>query len=242
MTKPCKLAYGIGLAAVVCGLSALAAPAPLSWLLAWASVSCGIAAGAYVANRPGVYGKHDGRRHRWLALPSAIFLVAFRIACALMRVWRKHPVKSQITPALWVAGRVEGHDLPDDLDFVVDLVAEFDEPRGVRERPGYRGLYVLDGGSPPDDEPVLALLDEIADPAKSVLIHCDSGMGRAPTFAVLALLRRGEADSVEEAILQIESARPFVHIGRADLAFLASVEGRVERPGSCRATSTVAAS
>ncbi len=239
MTKPGKLAVGIGAAAAVCGVLAVPLPTSVAWVPGWASLSCALAAWAYVANLPGIYGKRHGRLVWWRAAPTAVFLGAFRIACALMRAWRRHPTKSRVSASVWVAGRVEGDDLPADLEFVVDLVSEFPEPAGVRRRPGYRFLPVLDGGVPPAVEPVLELLEELADPRRPALVHCDSGMGRAPTFAALLMLRRGEADTVDEARAAIERARPFVHLGTADRAFLARVAPHVPRPSL---TPTAAAS
>jgi len=231
MTKPRKLAVGIGVAAVACAALALLSPAPLSWLWAWTSLSCALAAAAYVANRPALYGKRDGRMVWWRALPCAPFLVAFRIACGLMRVWRQHPVKSRITPRLWVAGRIVRDQLPSDLDFIIDLVAESSEPAAVRAHPGYRSLSVLDGGVPPDDTAVLELVEKLGGRATKALVHCDSGIGRAPTFAALVLLRWGDAANVDEAVALIERERPFVHLGSADRAFLARVAPRVRRSG-----------
>ncbi len=147
-----------------------------------------------------------------------------------MRAWRRHPVQSRVSASVWVAGRVGQRDLPDASAFVVDLVSEFPEPAELRVLPGYRFLPVMDGGIPPDEDAVLELIEELADPQRPALVHCDSGMGRAPTFAVLLMLRRGEAGSVGEAIAAIEQARPFVHLGSADRAFLARVAPRVPRP------------
>lgn len=230
MTKPRKLAVGIGAASALCALLAWSASGFASFLLAWASVSCLISTYGYLRNRPGVYGKREGRLIWWRALPTAVFVGAFRIACALMRAWRRHPAKSQVTDGVWVAGRVEGRDLPDALDYIVDLVSEFPEPAEVRGRSAYRFLPVLDGGIPPSAEPVLRLLDEVGAPTARVLVHCDSGMGRAPTFAALLLLQRGEADDVADAIAKIERARPFIHLGSADRAFLAEIAPRIRRP------------
>ncbi len=80
MTKPTKLAIGIGAAAVACGGFALRAPPSLAWLFAWTGLSCALAAWAYVVNHPRVYGKRAGRLVWWRAMPTAVFLAAFRIA------------------------------------------------------------------------------------------------------------------------------------------------------------------
>lgn len=230
MTKPRKLAVGIGAAALVCSGLALRTSGPVAWFLTWAAVSCAISSTAYVVNRPSVYGKRAGRLIWWRALPTAVFIGAFRVACALMRSWRRYPTKSEVSPGVWVAGRLAAHELLKDVDYVIDLVSEFPERRALREHPGYRFLPVLDGGVPPDMEPVLRLLDELADPSTTVVVHCDSGMGRAPTIAALLLVRRGHARDIADAIARVENARPFVHLGTADREFLARVEPMLRRP------------
>lgn len=230
MRKPTKLAFGIGFAALVTGAAAFGASGALAWLLVWTSIGCGLSAAGYAWNVPTLHGKRHGRRIWWRAIPTAVFVAAFRIACALMRAWRAHPTASEVVPGVWVAGRVEASDLPADVEFVVDLVAEFSEPRAVRELPGYRFLPVLDGGVPPDVDTVLRLVEEVGHPDARVLVHCDSGMGRAPTFAALLLIHRGDAADVDTAIGLLTAARPFLHLGRADRAFLAQAAARVRLP------------
>lgn len=230
MTKPRKLAVGIGSASVACALLAALTSFPANWVFGATSISCALSAVAYLRNRPEVYGKRAGRLVWWRALPTVIFLGAFRLACGLMRVWRRHPKKSRVSASVWVSGRVEHADLPRDVAFIVDLVSEFPEPPAVRDHPGYRFLPVLDGSVPPREEPVLNLLEELEDPSRVALVHCDSGIGRAPTFAALLLLRRGEAPTLEAAIARIEEARPFIHLGSAERAFLGRIAPKVKRP------------
>ena len=228
MTKPQKLVWGIGGASLATGIGAWQIGSPaISLLLAWTSLSCAGATLAYATNRPGWYGKRRGKLVWWRAAPSAVFLLAFRIACGCMRLVRKHPPRSRINPWLWVAGRLNESQVPEGVDYVVDLVAEFPEPQSMRERSGYRFLGVLDGHTPPDQDAVLELLDELATPGSKVLVHCDSGMGRAPSLAALLLLRRGATADLPEAITTIQRARPFIHLGRAEMDFLEQIAPRV---------------
>jgi protein-tyrosine phosphatase len=232
LTKPRKLAVGIGVATLACALLAAIASPPTSYVLAWTTLSCAIATVGYLANLPGVYGKREGRLVPWRSLPSAVFLLAFATACTLVRRWRRNPRLSEIRPGLWVGGRLRPQDLPPDTGAIVDLVAEFPEPRAIREHPGYRFLPVLDGHVPASAGPVLSLIEELADPDRTVVVHCDSGMGRAPTFAALLLLRRGQASDLPAAIEQIRRARPFINLGTAERRFLAAVERQVAAPAN----------
>lgn len=227
MTKPIKLAVGIGAAAVIAGLAAGLSPFPLDWLFAWASFSCFLVAAAYLLNQPEVLGKSAGKLsplHRAAALP---YLFALRIACEIMRRQRRHPPLSAVTSDLWVGGRFHPGELPSRVERIVDLVAEFSAPAALRVHPGYRSLPVLDGAIPPEEPAVLSLLDELVCVEGAILIHCDSGVGRAPTFAALVLLRLGAAADLESALALVRSARPMARPTSADLRFLERLAPRV---------------
>lgn len=234
MTKPTQLALGIGTAGLVCGVAAGAVAAPWDWLLAWTAFSCFLAAGAYALNRPDAFGKHRGRLTPVRALPALPYLVAIRIACELMRRSRRYPPLSRVNDDLWVGGRCALSDLPDRLGLVVDLTAESSAPAALRALPAYRNLPVLDGATPPDDGLVLALLDEIAATRGAVVIHCDSGVGRAPTLAALALLRLGIAADVAAALDLVKSGRPMARPTSVDRRFLERLAPRLSRAEGSR--------
>ncbi|MGH7894747.1 MAG: hypothetical protein ACREQL_08765, partial [Candidatus Binatia bacterium] len=87
MTKPMKIATGIGVSGVACGALAAASAGVARFVWAWAAASCAITGAAYVLNRPAWLGKRHGRLSPW-AVVIGPYVVAFRIACALMRAWR----------------------------------------------------------------------------------------------------------------------------------------------------------
>jgi hypothetical protein len=210
---------GVAVAAAVClALAATTSGGARLWWT-WTTLACVIAATAYLRNRPAWLGKRDGR-WSWRTLPVLPYLVAFRIACLLMRWWRGDDAPTQVAPGLWVGGRIAG-PLPPGVTHVVDLVAEYPEPRAVRTLPGYRGLPTLDGGFPPNVDALLTLVDELATARGGVLVHCDSGRGRAPTLAAAVLIARGEAHDVDAAIERVRRARPVAHPTRSDRTFLA---------------------
>jgi protein-tyrosine phosphatase len=230
MTKPVKLAAGIGLAGSVCAALAVALPVGPPWrgLAAWTALSCGMAAAAYTWNRPGVFGKRDGRLVWWRTLPTLPYLVAFWIGCACIRAWRGLSPYDRVAPGLYVGGRVEADALPRDVALVVDLTCEYAEPASLRRHPGYRSLPVLDGHVPPDEDALLALLAEMdaAAPA-GVYVHCESGVGRAPTAAALLLMRRGVADDPDSAIELVRKGRPRANPTLSDRRFMARVAPRL---------------
>lgn len=222
MTKPRKIAVGIGVAGACCAalVAATAGVARVAWV--WTTFACAVAGAAYVWNRPEWLGMRGGRPSV-RALPVLPYLVAFRIACGLMRRWRGADAPSRVAPGVWVAGRVTARELPPSVAVVVDLRAEHPADPAVRRLRGYRSLPVLDGGFPSDVGAFLALVEEIAGADGDVLVHCDSGRGRAPTMAAALLIARGDASGVHEALALVHAARPVSSPTRSDLGFLAGV-------------------
>lgn len=220
MTKPTAIGIGVAVSAAGCGVLALATGGAVRAWWTWTAVACLVAATAYFRNAPHWLGKHEGR-WSWHALLVLPYLVAFRIACNLMRWRRGGDEPTRVAPGLWVGGRIAG-PYPSGVTYVVDLVAEYPEPTIVRALPGYRSLPTLDGGVPPSLSVALALIDELALVDGDVLVHCDSGRGRAPTFAAALLIARGHAHDVDSAIDLLRRARPVARPTRSDRAFLAA--------------------
>ena len=231
MTKPTAIGVGIAAGGLVCTLLAVTSTgaARLAW--AWTAATCAVAAIAYLTNRPAWLGKRHGRQGV-RALPLLPYLIALRISFALMRWLRRRDTPTLVAPGVWVAGRIGPETLPPTATFVVDLVAEYSAPAAIRALPGYRSLPVLDGGVPPDALAALGLLRELAASNDEVLVHCDSGRGRAPTFAAALLVARGLAPDTTAALRMIRARRPVSAPTRADLAFLAAVAPAL--PTLCR--------
>jgi len=220
MTKPRKLAVGIGSAGLVCAALGLAAPSPWGWLAGWFALACFLAAAAYEGNRPDVFGKRDGRLSWWRILPLLPYVLAFRIAMVLRRSRQPGPDWNEVVPGLWVGARVPAAELPTGLELVVDLTSEWWAPPDVRSLPGYRGFPVLDGSFPPDPHTFLELVAELAVASGGIYIHCEEGRGRAPTAAAAVLLARGIVSDVDAAVELVCKARPQARPTRTDNAFL----------------------
>ena len=222
MTKPTKIALGIGVAGAYCAGEAIASSGAARVAWAWTAASCAVATGVYLANRPEWLGKRVGR-----LMPRALlilpYLVAFRIAIELIRWWRDPDEPSLVSPGLWVGGRLDAGTFPPGISHVVDLVAEYPAPAWVRALPGYRNLPILDGAEPPSREAFLDVIRDLRDVTGGVLVHCDSGRGRAPTMAAALLIARGLAPDVDSALALVRSGRPVSSPTGVDVAFLHTV-------------------
>jgi hypothetical protein len=233
MTKPRRLALGIGAAGLACAASAWVLAGPARWLAAWTALACLLVSAAYLRNRPGVYGKRDGRLVAWRSLPVLPYLLAFWAALRGIRAARGLAPFDCIAPGIYVGGRIPADALPGDVALVVDFTCEYSEPEGLRRHPGYRFLPVLDGHVPPDEDAFLRLLDEMAETPGGVLLHCEAGVGRAPTAAALLLLRRGISEDLPSALERIRKARPAAGPTRSDLRFMERIAARLAARGDC---------
>jgi protein-tyrosine phosphatase len=236
VTKPTAIGVGVGVSAAGClALAVVSSGVARAWWT-WTTVACVVAATAYLRNAPGWLGKRDGR-WSWRALVVLPYLVAFRIACNLMRWWRGGDEPTRVAPGVWVGGRIAG-PLPAGVTQVVDLVAEYPEQARIRALRGYRSMPTLDGGFPPSLADALALVDQLTAADGDVLVHCDSGRGRAPTFAAALLIARGHVDDVDAAIDLLRRARAVARPTSSDRTFLANalpglidiVRARTRRP------------
>lgn len=230
MTKPRVLAAGIGAAGALFFALGLAGGGPARVLAWWVTLACALSAFAYLTNRPGMYGKRDGRLVPWRAIATLPFLVAYAVAAAI-RDWRRsHPAWNEVAPGLYVGGRVPVAGLPLGTERIVDLTSEIPAPADVRLHRGYCGHPVLDGGWPADEVRFAALARELADASGPIYLHCISGRGRAPTAAAAVLLARGVSGDVSAAVELVKKGRPATALTRTDVAFLERVAPRLTPP------------
>ena len=104
--------------------------------------------------------------------------------------------------------------LPDGVDVVVDLTAEF--PGVTREGVEYIGCFAFDTDTPDPEEWFLAATTVAARrrEGKRVLVHCAYGHGRSGVTAALAMLlcpAQTDVKSFEEAAAYLKARRSCIH-------------------------------
>jgi hypothetical protein len=230
VTKCRILAAGIGAGGAfffAVGLATNGVARMLAW---YVTLACTLSAFAYLTNRPGIYGKSDGRLVPWRAVATLPFLVAYGIAALIRTSMRSYATWNEVEPGLFVGGRVPAAELPPGIARVVDFTSEISAPADVRCHSGYRSHPVLDGGWPPDETSFTALVRELAGESGPLYLHCISGRGRAPTAAAAVLLARGTAGDVATAVELVKKGRPATALTHTDLAFLERVAPQLTGP------------
>ena len=189
-------------------------------LLLWPAGAFLLTALAYRRGWHGAFGKRpDGR----LAVGPLVVLLPYLLltwaAWHFRRwLWQEKPY-SEVADGLFLGRRVYGRELPDGIEMVVDLTAEFIEPRGVRQGRRYVCLPTLDATAP-TFEAFAELVDTVAAFQGRVYVHCAVGFGRSATVIAAVLLRRGVCERIGQVIHRLQQARPGVTINRSQVRLL----------------------
>jgi hypothetical protein len=121
---------------------------------------------------------------------------------------------SQITPTLHIGGQYRRRGWARlqarGITAVVNLRSEYDDRAGGIAPPRYLYLPTPDDGAPSLEDlraGVQFIAEEVAR-GGGVVVHCGSGIGRAPTMAAAYLVSTGLAPG--QAWAQIRAVRPFI--------------------------------
>ncbi len=192
-------------------------------ILLWPAVSFGIVASGYLHFGPIVYGKS---RHGLLSAGSQMLLLPYLVylwsVWFLLRCIKQEPAFNQLTDTIFIGRRLLSHELPDNIDHVVDLTCEFNEPTALRSR-SYRSFPILDGFVP-SPEQLRQWTEHVAALSGNVYIHCAEGHGRTGLFAAALLLTIGHSATADAALQFIKSKRPMVRLRSQQTAFLITLD------------------
>jgi hypothetical protein len=196
------------------------------WMLAWPAASFAAVAIAYAGAGPAVFGKRpDGTLRPANVLPLLPYLLLTWSVWHTLRLVSRGPRWNEVAPGLFIGRRALPGGLPEGTGLVIDLTAEFAEPRAVRTAADYRSLPMLDAAGPTDADRFGEVVAEAAGFADVVFVHCANGHGRSATFAAAVLIARGLAADVKSAVKLVRAARPPARPSRVQLAALRKLVG-----------------
>ena len=192
----------------------------LLWLLGWSGISWIVAGCGYAFLGARVFGKRaDGRLTGWLVFLLLPFFVMTWLLWHLQIAVSRERRAVEVVPGLWLGRRCYGHEMPEGIGMVVDLTAEFAETSAVRNRRRYHCMPTLDA-LVPSRQAFEATIKAIGASDEPVYVHCALGHGRSAMVVVAALLDRGQAASLEDAVQKVKQARPGMEINRVQRTFL----------------------
>jgi protein-tyrosine phosphatase len=188
-------------------------------LLLWPALNFGTVALGYFHFGPRVYGKSQhgllSPINQLLLLPYLVYLWSVWYA---VRIVKREPAFNQLTDNIFIGRRLLSHELPDNIDHVIDLTCEFNEPKALRLL-SYHSFQILDAFVPPLNQ-LREWADLTAGLSGNIYIHCAEGHGRTGLFAAVLLLSIGHSQTPDDALQFIKSKRPLVRLGQRQLAML----------------------
>ncbi|MEM9538589.1 MAG: dual specificity protein phosphatase family protein [Cyanobacteria bacterium P01_E01_bin.42] len=184
----------------------------LQWLLIWLSLDFLWVGGAYLRLGAQMLGK---RSRGQIAIAPLIFLMPYFLLTWL--VWRMQTVLSredactEIIPGVWLGRRLSATELPNHINVIVDLTAEFSEPEEIRAGRDYICVPILDGFIP-RDRIFDKLIHNLSSQTGNIYIHCALGHGRSAMVMAALLQAKGQVTTVEEAEDFISKLRPHIRL------------------------------
>jgi protein-tyrosine phosphatase len=216
-----KYAIVFTLLSLVLALYALILQGP-GWLLLWPAFSFLWVAGAYAGLGARLLGKRPNGQMAWWSLP-----LLFPYLLLTWGLWHLHRLTSsedpwnEVAPGIFLGRRPLPGELPAGVTLIIDLTAEFSEPRAVRMGRTVICLPVLDAHVPRVAE-LWALIERVANHPGPVYLHCALGHGRSALAACALLIARGLARDAEEAESLVRKARPAARLNRVQRSLLSS--------------------
>ncbi|MEO0514815.1 MAG: dual specificity protein phosphatase family protein [Planctomycetota bacterium] len=197
----------------------------------WLSLSFFFAGEAYLLNRPDFLGKGFGGIKEFLTKSLMLpYLIYVRGVWLLVRVFRQENAYAELDESLFIGRRLFAYELPEGIERVVDLTAEFAVHKQWLDKIELICLPTLDAMPFSDVEHAIQFYKTMATNPKPTYIHCAEGHGRTGTFTAGWLMFQGIHKTSQEALSAIQSVRPRVKLSSAQLMMLEGLEVKFMNP------------
>src|SRR5262245_61461275 len=125
--------YALVFAVLALSLIAIAVNGGAAWALLWPAISFFWVATAYAGAGPRLFGKRpDGSLSPVTSAIVLPFLLYAWTVWHIQRLFSREPPWQEVAPRLRIGRRLLPGEFPTDVQLLVDLAAEFPEPRANR--------------------------------------------------------------------------------------------------------------
>jgi len=174
----------------------------------------------YAGLGPRIFNKHpDGTIPLWVKIIHFPFLLYSAFVWQVTQMLSRENPYDRVQDDLIIGRRLRARELPHGIVNCVDLTAEFEDPKEIRESTNYVNLPILDAGVPETDT-----LDSVISRLSPGMtyVHCAQGHGRTGLFTLALLAKRGRIKSFQEGMARIKQARPGVGLNKTQDQFIRS--------------------
>ncbi len=179
------------------------------WYLAllWPASNCLAVGFAYLGPAGAVFGKRkDGTFRPWIALPMLPFLLVTWATWHAQILLSREAAWHEVYPGVFLGRRAYEHELPDSVNMVIDMTAEFGPPKYAEGR-NYVALPTLDAFVPNEND-FIAFARMAARHPEGVFVHCANGHGRSAAMVAAILIAKGAVPDIDGAEEMIMRSRP----------------------------------
>lgn len=193
----------------------------IGYLLFWLGTNFLLLGTAYFRRNPFIFGKRpDGTLPILRSIAFFPLHIYSHLFWHLLNSLTREPKISTIDNKVWIGRRLVRDELPPQVETIIDLTAEFREPRNLMAGRNYKSFPILDA-STPDAESLRRFIDDL--PTEGNYIHCAQGHGRTGLFTIAFLIMKGFYSSIEQAKMATQKTRPRLRLNRDQGRFLAEL-------------------
>lgn len=193
------------------------------WMMLWPAANFLAVGGCYFTRTPGIFGK---RKDGTLPVSTKIWLFPLqtlqKVACHAANLISKENAFDHLDDRTIIGRRLSAKELPAEVDNVIDLTCEFEEPGGVRSERNYLNFPILDA-SIPEREKLADWVKEVHGLDGVSYIHCAYGHGRTGLFTAALLMHRDNKLTVVSAIEKLKAVRPQLECNAEQMKLLEEI-------------------
>lgn len=184
----------------------------------WFSVSWFALSAGHAGLGPVIFAKRpDGTIPVWIKVVHCPYMLYSEVIWQLVRLFGRENPTDRVAADLTLGRRLRANELPVGVVNCVDLTAEVEEPKAIRQSTNYINLPILDAGVPTTDALRSAISRLKPGP---IFVHCAQGHGRTGLFALVLLVEHGHIQTFEEGMALIQKARPGIGLNGAQEQFV----------------------
>ena len=186
----------------------------LAILALWPAACCVAVALSYLFCSPAIFGKSQTGRLNPISVVLLLPYLTFTwLTWHLLRVVSTENALDRLDDRTIIGRRLLASEFPTDVENVIDLTAEFVEPRRVVANTNYIAFPILDASIVSTAE-LTAMVSKIDQLQGTTYIHCAQGHGRTGLLTVALLIHRDPNLTVDQAIHELQRVRPALTCNR----------------------------